>query len=356
MQPDPIAPITPVPAPLATTSAPVDFRQFITQKSPNIPSKTDINPTTGRQYGYDSGQWDDNYWATTTEPNLIAAAGGKQPYFDLIGATQAAYSTPEITAANSAITAANTKLRTRQQALADAQANINDNPFYSEATRVGRAAKLDEKANDDFIVIQNEINAGQNALASLKADAAIKVNAAAGQYDIERTVYQDTLTKFNNLISMGGLDNASDGDIAAMAFATGMPTSMIKSIQGVSQKKNNPVEKPSIQTATDNQGNLSIIAVDPLTGKVISQTTINSVGKAEKEKGGSGSGGATGGKASYTSWASTDAKAGKTLTDMMSYYTGYLTKQEIYDQYRAANYYKPTDAQMAADKKRYGVK
>lgn len=91
--------------------------------------------------------------------------------FDLVGATNAAYNTPEITAANQGITSAQTELTTRQQALADAQAQINDNPFYSEATRVGKSAKLTEQANADMAIIQNKVTQAQQQVASLKADA-----------------------------------------------------------------------------------------------------------------------------------------------------------------------------------------
>ena len=70
----------------------------------------------------------------------------------------------------------------------------------------------------------------------------------------------------------------STTDLAGIATATGIPISMLTSIQSVSQAKDDPTTKPQIVTATDAQGNLSILAVDPTTGKVINTTTINSVG------------------------------------------------------------------------------
>lgn len=38
----------------------------------NMPSKTDINPSTGKAYAVNpkTGNWDDNYWATVVEPSL----------------------------------------------------------------------------------------------------------------------------------------------------------------------------------------------------------------------------------------------------------------------------------------------
>lgn len=185
------------------------------------------------------------------------------PTFDLVGATEAAYNTPEIKAAQEAVTK-------RQQALADASAGINDNPFYSEATRVGKQAQLTSQAN-------NDIRVQQDLLSTLKADAAIKVNAATGQYNINNEAYKTALTNFNNLVSMGALDNASGQDIANLSIQTGIPSSMIQSIQATSKKKNNPV---NVINSTDDAGNLNLIAVDS-SGNVVSQTTIPGAGKGK---------------------------------------------------------------------------
>ena len=60
---------------------------------------------------------------------------GGQPTVDLIGAANALYNSPAIQAANQAIS-------DRQQALANAQAEINDNPFYSDASEQDNYKKL----------------------------------------------------------------------------------------------------------------------------------------------------------------------------------------------------------------------
>lgn len=283
------------------------------------------------------------------------------PSFDLVTATNAAYNTPEIQSAQKAVT-------DRQTALATAQAGINDNPFYSEATRVGKSAKLTEQANADITV-------QQNTLSSLKADAAIKVNAQQGQYNINEQAYKDRLTNFNNIVSQGGLDNASSDDLAKMAVDTGIPMSMIQSIQSLSKQKNTPAaEKPQIVTATDNDGNLSILAVDA-NGKVVNQTQINGAGKAATYKGqpigdtgvaGGGGGNAAGDqkkqvaadKAAAPTSLTQDVKQNKmTLGTAMSLYQQYgLSKQKIYDIYVANTGYKQSDATREADKARYGVK
>ena len=279
------------------------------------------------------------------QPQAQNAAGGTTvalptvPTFDVVAATNAAYNTPEITAAQTAITS-------RQAALATATAGINDNPFYSEATRVGKLAKLTTDAN-------NDIKVQQDNLTMLNANAQVKLNAQKDQYNINSDAYKTNLTNFNSLVSQGALDNASAQDIANMAIQTGIPTSMIQSIQAWSVKKDNPAEKPTIVQSTDNSGNLSIMAVDPITGKVISTTTIAGAGKATT---GAGAPAPKVGSTDYISWAKTDAQSGKTLDDMMAYYTGYLDKQQIFDLYMAQNYYKNSDTQVAAAKTKWGVK
>lgn len=206
------------------------------------------------------------------------------PTFDLVGATNAAYNTPEILAANEAIKAANAKLIARQQARADALAGENDNPFYSAATLTGKIAKIDQKYNDDVQVIQNEVTQAAQQLATLKADAAIKVNAAAGQYNINRQAYKDTLDQFDMILKAGGLTNASAEDLANYAVQTGIPVSTLLSIQ---QKQKSDGIKTQLITADD--GTVSVI--NTANGSVISQTQPG-VGGTSKPAG-SGSGGGT---------------------------------------------------------------
>ena len=155
----------------------------------------------------------------------------------------------------------NTKKMARDRALAD----INDNPFYTEATRVGKVAKLDEKAN-------NEINTLQDQITQAKADAQVKVNIATQQYNINSQEYQKNLTKLNTLISSGAISGASSSDIASIALATGMSTSMINSIVAKVKEGNK-----SLQTTTDNAGNVTIF--DANTGQIIN--TIKGIGKAD---------------------------------------------------------------------------
>ena len=162
------------------------------------------------------------------------------------------------------------ELLAKKQARDEAAADINDNPFYSEATRVGKMAKLDEKAND-------EISTLESSLASRKADAQVKVNIATQQYNIESDMYQQNLQKLNLLISSGALMNASGDDIAQIALATGMSTDMVQGIQAQMQQDQ---VNPTVMTNTDNAGNVTVSVIDANTGAIISQNSLGSVGKA----------------------------------------------------------------------------
>jgi hypothetical protein len=167
--------------------------------------------------------------------------------------------------ADSNTTTLEEELNAKKMAKDAASADINDNPFYTEATRVGKIAKLDEKAN-------NEINTLQDQITQAKADAQVKVNIATQQYNIDSQEYQNNLSKLNTLISSGAIAGASSSDISSIALATGMSTSMINSIITKVKEGNR-----SLQTTTDNAGNVTIF--DANTGQIVS--TIKGIGKAD---------------------------------------------------------------------------
>ena len=114
------------------------------------------------------------------------------------------------------------ELATKAQQLAEAKAKINDNPFLSEATRVGRIAKLDSLYNDQVAGLQNEI-------AMKKADIETQMNLQTKQFDIQSQQAQQAIAQFNSLLSSGALDNASGSDIANITAATGISSDMILS-------------------------------------------------------------------------------------------------------------------------------
>ena len=149
---------------------------------------------------------------------------------------------------NSGLTELQKQLAEKQSARDAALADINDNPFYTEATRVGKAAKVTQASQNDLNTLQDQID-------SAKADAQVRLSIANQQFNIDDKAYQNNLQKLNMLISSGAINNASSSEVAQIARATGLTTSMIKAIQ---QKATVSGMKPTVNTSTDDNGNVTI--------------------------------------------------------------------------------------------------
>jgi hypothetical protein len=237
-----------------------------------------LNPS---QYGAESSNAAKNALLTSTTPDTqqrlgISSSASKGDSGGLMPGGSGSSSGIDLNSIyENALTDSNTtaleaELNTKKMAKDAASADINDNPFYTEATRVGKIAKLDAKAND-------EINTLQDQITNAKADAQVKVNIATQQYNIDSQEYQNNLSKLNTLISSGAIAGASSADISAIALATGMSTGMVSSIITKVKEGNR-----SLQTTTDNAGNITIF--DANTGQIVS--TIKGIGKADTSGGG----------------------------------------------------------------------
>lgn len=198
-----------------------------------------------------------------------SSGGGANGNFDLNQVYNNAMGSQEIKALEDTV-------NKKKQALATAQAGINDNPWYSEATRIGKSQKLSMQAQQELANLNDE-------LAQKKADAQAKINIALKQYDINNQEYQNNLQKLNMLVSSGAINNASGSDLAQIALKTGLTTAMLKGIQA---KASANQVKPLIKDYTDNNGNVSLVVIDPMTGQVISKQGIGTVAGA-KTSGGS---------------------------------------------------------------------
>jgi hypothetical protein len=201
----------------------------------------------------------------------LGTPSGSPASIDLNKIYESAMTSPELVALEK-------QLADKKTARTTAETNINDNPWYSEATRVGKIAKLTDQS-------QREISDIESQVAQKKADAQVKVNIASQQYNIEDKNYQNQLQKLNLLISSGALLNASGTDVASIATATGMSTSMVNGM--ISQMKENKI-KPTVSTDTDDNGNVTVSIFDANTGKIISQNSLGAVGKAQNGGGGGG--------------------------------------------------------------------
>jgi hypothetical protein len=117
------------------------------------------------------------------------------------------YQTPEIQSAQKeidTITAAKNK----------ANDLINDNPFYSEATRVGKIAKLNEKYNADLTLAQNKLTTAQTN--------------AQNAYKVQQDALANNREIFKTYVSTGALAGATEAELQTISKATGYPIGIIR--------------------------------------------------------------------------------------------------------------------------------
>ncbi len=165
---------------------------------------------------------------------------------------------------DSGIEAIQADLSTKEKQYNEAVSKINDNPFLSEASRVGRQQKL----TTDY---QNSIKSLQNDVATKKADIETQLNLKSKQFDIESQQAKDAFSQFNSLLGMGALNNAGGNEIAAITRTTGLSSTMIQSAISAAKDKNTPTS--TIQW--DDGTNKGFAVINSKTGDIINKQTIS---------------------------------------------------------------------------------
>lgn len=219
-----------------------------------------------------------------------------------------------------------TKYSGMEKEFIEAKAKINDNPFLSEATRVGRIAKIESLFAERTANIRGEI-------ATKKADIETQLNLELKQFDIESTAAQNALSQFNTLLSMGALDTATGEDIAGLTRSTGIPSSMIYSAIQVSKKSKEKQANTQLVTVDDGTS-ISGVLINTDTGEVIKSIVLGkskprapkAVTETEKTT-------------YYQSALREDAARGMNLGDVFKLYLGYLDPNEIYGLYNVSSLY-----------------
>lgn len=232
-------------------------------------------------------------------------------------------------------------LSAKEKEYIEAKGKINDNPFLSEATRVGRVAKIESLYNERTASLRNDI-------ATKKADIETKLNLETKQFDINSQSAQQALSQFNTLLAMGALDSASGEDIANITRSTGLSSNVIQS--AINSKKAKDVDTQVI-TSTNDAGVVTAVVINPKTGEIINKQSLGSIGNAQNGKATSESEK----QAYYINSLREDASSGVQLKDIFKLYTGYVDPNMILQLYNANSMYGPA-VEDPYTLEQYGVK
>lgn len=223
----------------------------------------------------------------------------------------------------------------------EAKGKINDNPFLSEATRVGRVAKLESLFAERTASIKNDI-------AVKKADIETRLNLETKQFDINSQAAQQALSQFNTLLQMGALTGATGDDIANITRSTGISSEMIYS--AIDYQKSKDV-KTSVIQSTNDAGVVTVSVINTDTGEIVKQTSLGAIGNAQTGRQPS----EADKKSYYQNALREDASKGVELGNIFKLYTGYLDANDIYNLYNANSMFGPAK-ESPEELAKYGVK
>ena len=267
---------------------------------------------------------------TTGQPAQTAGAGAPlitaQPTINLPQMYQKLYDTAGINTKES-------EYFKMEKDYIEAKGKINDNPFLSEATRVGRVAKIEQLFNERTANIRGEI-------ATKKADVETQLNLQLKQFDINSQQAQTALSQFNTLLQMGALSGATGEDIANITRGTGISSDMIRSAIETAKKKDIKDIKTQLVTSTADSGEVTVSVINLETGEVMKKTSLGRVGNAEN-KGVSTTDQKIIDMQQTQQNAIGDIQRGASLRDLIAHYAvaGGLTVEEIYRIYNSNSPY-----------------
>ena len=112
------------------------------------------------------------------------------------------FNTGEIRSINEELARLDSEYAMKLKAKADQSAIINDNPFYAEATRVGKQAKLDEKAETDINNVLTAKSIQEGRLANLKNDILTQYNINLQQQQLSAPQVQFYQDAYGNQIKL----------------------------------------------------------------------------------------------------------------------------------------------------------
>jgi len=255
-------------------------------------------------------------------------SGGSASSFNVTETYDKLYQDLGIDTLKSDVQAKQDEITARRARLAEAEATINENPWYAEATRTGKLRRLEEQAQADIENISRE-----QALLQAKVDEAnqqleTKTNLSTQQYNIDRQAAADAVAELNTLISSkADLSNINVGDFAAR---TGMSADTISALVAASQAEE---IDPDVIQSTDDNGNVTVTIIDKNTGAIVGQQKLGAIGNKQS----SGSSKATESEVSryYMDNLRADVASGSGVRQVFQLYSGYLDPNQIIQIYNA---------------------
>jgi len=227
---------------------------------------------------------------------------------------------------SSGISAIEADLAQKEKEYTEAKGVINDNPWLSEATRVGRIAKIESLFAERTANLRSDV-------ATKKADIETQMNLELKQMDINSQAVQLAWQQFNTLLDMGALNNASGEDIASWTRQTGISSQMIQS--AIVEKNKKDVKTSIIQSENDN-GEVTVSVINSETGAVINQQSLGAVGTKTKVTGGS-SGSTSDYKTSFFSDVDDNMEVDNLFARLVQTYAKLMSLQEIYRLYKSSS-------------------
>lgn len=240
------------------------------------------------------------------------------------------------------------EITARRERLAEAQATINENPFYAEATRTGKLRRLEEQAQADITNLERE-----QALAQAKVDEAnqqlgVKTNLGIQQYNIDRQARQDAISELNTLMQSDA--NLSGINVGEFAAKTGMSADTIQALVAASAAKE---IKPTVIQSTNDAGVVTVTIIDQNTGAIVGQQSLGAIGNAQNN------GGAKASEAEvsryYLNNLRSDVSSGIGVKQAFQLYAGYVDPNQIIQIYNA-NSPNGVAKESAQELAAYGVK
>lgn len=257
-----------------------------------------------------------------------ASAGAGASSFNVQEQYDKLYGELGIDALKSDVEAKQAEITARRERLAEAQATINENPWYAEATRTGKLRRLEEQAQADIENIAREQALLQAKVDEANQQLATKTNLSTQQYQIDRQSRADAVAELNTLItSKADLSNINVGDFAAR---TGMSADTISALVAATQAEE---INPDVIQSTDDSGNVTVTVIDKNTGAIVGQQSLGRIGKADNSGGGKASEAEV--SRYYMDNLRADVASGSGVRQVFQLYSGYLDPNQIIQIYNA---------------------